>query len=88
MMATHLVVAAVLLAVFWRGRMLHRLTFKDNMPVFVVFIASHVSNIVFALIGGFYEILWLQVLAASVEISLILFIYARGKVFPTEPGVE
>lgn len=85
MMATHLAVATVLLIVFWRGRMLHRLSFREDMPVFVVFITSHVSNIAFALVGGFYGILWLQLLAAAVEIGLILFIAARGKTLSSNP---
>ena len=85
MMGTHLVVATVLLAVFWRGRMLRRLSFREDMPVFVVFITSHVSNVVFALAGGFYQILWLQILAAVVEIGLILFIAARGRALPSDP---
>ena len=84
MMGTHLVVATVLLAVCWHGRMLRRLSFREDMPVFVVFITSHVSNIVFALIGGFYEILWLQILAAAVEIGLILFIAARGRALSSD----
>ena len=85
MMATHFAVAVMLLAVFWRGRMLRRLSFREDMPVFVVFIVSHVSNIIFALAGGFYGILWLQLLAATVEIGFILFVTVRGRALPSSP---
>lgn len=79
MMVFYLCMAAALLAVFWRGRMLRKLSFKDDLPIFLVFTASHISNIIFALIGGFYEILWLQILAASVQLGLIFLIYMRGR---------
>lgn len=79
MMVFYLCMAAALLAVFWRGRMLRKLSFKDDLPIFLVFTASHISNIFFALIGGFYEILWLQILAASVQLGLIFLIYMRGR---------
>ena len=79
MMAFYLCMAAALLAVFWRGRMLRKLSFKDDLPIFLVFTVSHISNIIFALIGGFYEILWLQILAASVQLGLIFLIYMRGR---------
>jgi len=79
MMAFYLCMAAALLAVFWRGRMLRKLSFKDDLPIFLVFTVSHISNIIFALIGGFYEILWLQILAAVVQLGLIFLIYMRGR---------
>ena len=79
MMIFYLLSAAVLLIVIWRGRMQRRLRFKDDVPVFLVFAVSHASNIIFALAGGFYEILWLQILAATVHLSLIAFIYFRGR---------
>ena len=77
--AFYLIFAAALLAVFWRGRMLRKLSFADDVPIFLVFAVSHASNIIFTLIGGYYEILWLQILAAAVQLTLILFIYIRGR---------
>jgi hypothetical protein len=79
MMGFYLVFATVLLLVFWRGRMLRNMSFKEELPVFLIFFVSHASNILFALIGNFHEILWLQFLTASVQSGLILFIYFRGK---------
>jgi hypothetical protein len=81
MMGFYLVFTAVLLSVFWRGRMLQSISFKEELPVFLIFFISHTSNILFALIGNFREILWLQFLTASVQSGLILFIYFRGKKF-------
>lgn len=79
MFVFYLVFAAALLAVFWRGRMLRKLSFADDIPIFLVFAVSHAFNIIFALIGGYYEILWLQILTAAAQITLILFIYIRGR---------
>lgn len=81
MMGFYLVFAAVLLLVVWRGRMLRNMSFKEELPVFLIFFVSHASNILFALIGNFREILWLQFLTASVQSILILFIYFRGRQF-------
>ena len=79
MMMFYLCLAAAMLAVFWRGRMMRKLSFRDDLPIFLVFTAGHISNIIFALIGGYYEILWLQILAALVQLGLILLIYMRGR---------
>jgi hypothetical protein len=75
----YLIFAAALLLLFWRGRMLRKLSFADDAPIFLVFAVIHVSNIIFALIGGYHEILWLQILAGVTQISLILLVYIRGK---------
>ena len=79
MLVFYLCTSAVLLAAAWRGRMLRKLSFRDDVPVFLVFTVSHVSNIVFAAAGGYYEILWLQILAAAVQIGLIYFIRYRSR---------
>lgn len=79
LMVFYLVFAGVLLLVFWKGRMLRKLTVKDDLPVYLVFTVSHVSNILFACIGGYYEIIPLQVLAAALQLLLILFIVLRSR---------
>jgi hypothetical protein len=79
MMGFYLVFAAALLLFFWRGRMLNGISFKEEYPIFLIFFVSHASNIIFALIGNFREIIWLQLLAAFIQSALILFIYFRGR---------
>lgn len=81
MMAFYFVLGAVVLAVFWHGQMVRKLSFHDDLPVFLVFGTIHLSNVVFALIGGYYGILWLQLLAAAVQVGFILSVYYRGKWF-------
>jgi hypothetical protein len=83
MMGFYFVFTAVLLLIFWRGRMLYNISFKEELPIFLIFFVSHASNILFALIGNYWEILWLQFLAAIIQSGLILFIYFRGKQFKT-----
>lgn len=70
----------VILIFLWRGKMTSGFTFKSEYPIFLVLLGFHLSDITFALIGGFYEILWLEFLITTIQWGLILFIYYRGKV--------
>jgi hypothetical protein len=80
MLIAHFSLSALfLLFFFWRGRMKTGFSFRENIPVFLILIGFPLSNILFALIGGFYEICMLQLLVAAVESALVLFIYFRGR---------
>jgi hypothetical protein len=79
MFAVYLAVTLVVLAVFWRGRMKAAVSLKTDWPLFLVLAGCHLFNIAFALGGGYYEILWVQALAAAAQIALIFTIYARGR---------
>jgi hypothetical protein len=78
MLAFHLTVPAGLLIFFWRGRMREPLTTED-LPVFVVPTALHLADIVFALIGGYGEILWIVLLASALQTGLLAFAWARNR---------
>jgi hypothetical protein len=62
-------VAVYLIA--WRGRMLSKLSFRDNWPAFYVLVGTHLVNIVFALAGGYYSIIWLQAVALAAGTAMI-----------------
>jgi hypothetical protein len=86
MLAFHLLFPVILLLVFWRGRMKHPLTLKEDLPVFAVIGLFHLSDILFTLAGGYTEILWLVVLASLLHWALLGWIYAAGRRVKTPPS--
>jgi hypothetical protein len=79
MLAFHLVFPAVLLAVFWKGRMKSPITIKSDLPIFAVIVLFHLSDIFFTIAGGFNTILWLVVLVSLVHFTLLGLVYFSGK---------
>jgi hypothetical protein len=79
MLALYVLGGVVLMALGWRGRMRGAFTFRDNWPVFMVFTVFHVANIVFALVGGYVTILWVQLLAVAVQAEMVVAVWARGR---------
>lgn len=79
MLGVHLAVPAALLAFAWRGRMTGALTLRADWPVFVVPALFHGLDLAFALIGGHFEVLWLQALVTSVHVGLVALIWASGR---------
>ena len=86
MLAFHLLFPSLLLVYFRRGRMKSSLSLKDDFPVFVVPLAFHLSDILFALVGGYIEVLWLVLLASVVHLALVGGIYWRGRRLQVEVG--
>jgi len=86
MLAFHILFPTILLAVFWRGRMKHRLTFKGDLPIFAVVGLFHASDILFTLAGGYHEVLWLIVLASLIHLGLFGLISAAGRNAPVQRG--
>jgi hypothetical protein len=82
MLAFHLIIPVILLAIFWRGRMKYPISLKDDLPVFVVIGLFHLSDILFTIAGGYNEILWLVLLASSVHLALLGWIYYAGRKAP------
>ncbi len=85
MLGFHLVFPTVLLAVFWRGRMKAPLSLKSDLPVFAVPVVFHLSDILFALAGGFYDILWLVLLVSGAQVALLGCIYYLSRRVKPEP---
>jgi hypothetical protein len=78
MLAFHLLVPTLLLVFFWRGRMTKRFTAED-LPVFLVPTALHVSDILFTIMGGYTEILWIVLLASFAQTALLIFAYLNNR---------
>jgi hypothetical protein len=82
MLAFHLILPAVLLVVFWRGRMKTRISLKTDLPIFAVIVLFHLSDILFTMAGGFTTILWLVLLVSLVHFALLGVIYRSGRKIP------
>ena len=78
LLAFHLAVPTALLVFLWRGRMTTRFTVND-LPVFIVPTVLHLSDILFTLIGGYSEILWIVLLASFAQTALLLFAYLNNR---------
>jgi hypothetical protein len=78
MLAFHLIVPTTLLIFLWRGRMNTRFTMAD-LPIFIVPIALHLSDIVFTIVGGFTEILWIVLLASAIQTALLVFAWLHNR---------
>jgi hypothetical protein len=79
LLAVHLAVPLGLLAFGWRGRMKGRLTLRGDLPVFLVPAAFHASDLACTLIGGYVEILWLEVPFTLVHLSILLAVFLQGR---------
>lgn len=78
MLAFHLLVPTALLVFLWRGKMTSRFT-ADDLPVFVVPTLFHCSDIIFTLLGGFTEILWIVLLASALQTILLAFAWLNNR---------
>ncbi len=79
MLAVYFIVPILILIVYWRGKMTSPIPFKAEYPLFLVLVGFHFSNIFFAILGGYYEILWIVILFAAIQSIFVLLVYKRGK---------
>lgn len=78
MLAFHLIVPTALLIFLWRGRMTKSFT-VDDLPVFIVPTVLHISDILFTLIGGYSEILWIVLLASFAQTAFLIYAYLNNR---------
>jgi hypothetical protein len=78
LLAFHLAVPIALLVIFWRGKMTTAFT-KDDLPVFILPTALHLSDILFTLVGGYYEILWIVLMASFAQTALLLYAFLNNR---------
>ncbi len=88
MLAFHLVFPALLLLFFWRGRMRYRLALREDFPIFAVVVFFHLVDILFALAGGFHEVLGLVLGVSALHVGLLGLIFYLGRNRPLEAGQE
>ncbi len=79
MLAFHLGFPTLLLAVIWRGKMNGSITVRKDIAIYLVPVALHVSDVVFTIVGGFTEVLWLVVLASCLHVALLATVWFSSK---------
>jgi hypothetical protein len=78
MLAVHLLVPAGLLVFLWRGKMTAQFS-KEDLPIFIFPTVLHLSDILFTILGGFTEILWIVLLASTVQSAFLWFAWANNR---------
>jgi len=78
MLAFHLLVPTILLIFLWQGRMRTRFTRLD-LPIFLVPMVLHLSDITFTIVGGFTEILWIVLLASVAQTAFLGFAWLKNR---------
>lgn len=81
----HLTVPSLLLALLWRGKMAAPFT-QEDLPIFILPTVLHLSDILFTVLGGFSEILWIVLLSSAAQTSLLLFAYLNNRKLG-DPGI-
>jgi len=81
MLAFHLVIPSALLIFLWRGKMTSRFTAND-LPIFIVPTVLHLSDILFTVLGGYTEILWIVLLASALQTAFLLFAWVNNRHAP------
>jgi hypothetical protein len=71
----------VVVMIIWRGRMKSGLSLREDYPILMILIGFHVSNLLFAVIGGFWSILYITAPFAVIHTLLTLHIFRRGLKF-------
>jgi hypothetical protein len=79
MLAFNFALALAVLAFAWRGRMRGALSFRGDWPVFVLPALFHAMDLCFVLVGGFFELLWIEVAFGLFHLGLIALIWSRRR---------
>ena len=74
----HFVLPTAFLIFLWRGKMKAGFS-KQDLPIFLIPLVLHLSDIVFTLVGGFSEILWIVILATLIHLGLLICFLIQGK---------
>jgi hypothetical protein len=72
-------VAFIAILVFWRGRMIENVCWKDEWIIPVVFGVSHLSVLLFGMIGGHWSVVLFGLPFMVVQMGVIVFGFTRKK---------
>jgi hypothetical protein len=77
-LAAAIVVPLVLFVVYWRGRFTAPIAVRDDWPLLAVLVGMPAAQIVFCLVGGYTQILWLVAASALAMLLLVGGVYLRA----------
>jgi hypothetical protein len=75
MLGVHIVTPLILTSIYWKGKMLSKISLAKEYLLLIMFIGIHLINILFSIIEGYYEIIWLQTLFALAHTAMLLIPY-------------
>ncbi len=81
-----IIIPVLLLIFIWRGRMTGSLSFKEELPIFLVPAAMHITDIIFTIYGSYWEILPFSIIISAVHILFLCFVFYLGR--KTSPSEE
>jgi hypothetical protein len=87
MLTVFFIMPTLILIVYWRSRMKGKFILKENYPVFLAHIGLHISDVLFSIMYGFVDVLWMELLFTAVS-SLLVLVYCKGKSLPAEKGLD
>lgn len=76
MLAIHVAVPALLLALVWRGRMKDRLSWRDDWPLLVILVGAPLVHLAFTLAGGYWDVLWLVAASTALIGGMVIALFA------------
>jgi hypothetical protein len=68
----------IVVMIIWQGKMNRRLSLREDYPVLRILVRFHVCNLLFGVIGGFWNISYITLPFAAIHILLILYVFRRG----------
>lgn len=68
----------IVVMIIWRGRMKSGLSLRTDYPILMTSVGFHVFNLLFAVIGGYWDILYITVPFAVIHGLLVVYIFRRG----------
>ena len=68
----------IVVMIIWRGRMKSGLSLRADYPILMTSVGFHVFNLLFAVIGGYWDILYITVPFAVIHGLLVVYIFRRG----------
>jgi len=54
----------------------------NDLPIFIVPTVLHLSDILFTVLGGYTEILWIVLLASALQTAFLLFAWVNNRHAP------
>lgn len=80
-------VPVLVLAFVWKGKMKEGISLKKDLPIFLVPILLHLTDIVFTIYGQYWELLPFNLIITIVHIGFLAFVFCQSKKAPINDEV-
>ena len=87
MLAFHLLAPVLLLAFFWKGRNTTPNDLND-LPIYLFPTVLHLMDIIYTIVGGYTEILWIVLLATLLQSAFLIWFWMSGRRVKSEAALN